>query len=122
MCLPAGRKDFSGEVCRITGWGKDGWGSEGEFQSILKETEVPVINSNVCQQILRGTKLGSSYSLPGGMMCAGGEENKDACKVSFDTNNEDSKYIYLVLTRIIYRLTMAVLIQNDPIHLRLYFS
>ncbi|KAA0198257.1 hypothetical protein HAZT_HAZT009693 [Hyalella azteca] len=80
VCLPASRQDFSGQVCRITGWGKDGWGSEGDFQSILKETQVPILNSNLCQQILRTTKLGTSYSLPAGMVCAGGEENKDACK------------------------------------------
>ncbi|KAF2361936.1 Serine proteases trypsin domain [Trinorchestia longiramus] len=80
VCMPASRQDFSGQVCRITGWGKDGWGSEGNFQSILKETQVPVVNSNICQQILRTTKLGSNYKLPAGMICAGGEENKDACK------------------------------------------
>lgn len=80
VCLPQANNDFTGQVCRITGWGKDDWGSEGEFQSILKETEVPVMNKNVCQQVLRTTKLGSSYKLHEGMMCAGGEENRDACK------------------------------------------
>ena len=82
VCLPPQNADFTGKVCTITGWGKDGWGSEGEFQAILKKTEVPVMNTDVCQQILQTTKLGSSYKLHQGMICAGGEENRDACKVS----------------------------------------
>ena len=81
-CLPERNSDFTGQVCRITGWGKDGWGAQGNFQAILKETEVPVVRKDICEQILRGTKLGPSYNLHQGMMCAGGEENKDACKVS----------------------------------------
>lgn len=80
VCLPPPESDFSNQVCTITGWGKDGWGSKGEFQAILKETKVPVVHHQVCQQILQGTKLGGSYSLHEGMLCAGGEENKDACK------------------------------------------
>ena len=82
VCLPASGADYTGQVCTITGWGKDGWGSEGEFQAILKETRVPVMDSEICQQVLRGTKLGPSYNLHQGMICAGGEEDKDACKVS----------------------------------------
>jgi len=80
VCLPPAGADFSSQLCTITGWGKDGWGSEGEFQAILKETQVPVMPKGVCQDILRTTKLGTAYSLSKGMMCAGGEEGKDACK------------------------------------------
>lgn len=80
VCLPPAGADFSSQLCTITGWGKDGWGSEGEFQAILKETQVPVVPKPVCQDILRGTKLGGAYTLSKGMMCAGGEEGKDACK------------------------------------------
>jgi len=80
VCLPPPQSEFTGQTCTITGWGKDGWGSQGEFQAILKETKVPILNHDVCQQVLRTTKLGTTYNLHQGMMCAGGEANKDACK------------------------------------------
>lgn len=36
VCLPARSQDFTGRRCWITGWGKDGFGEEGQYQSILK--------------------------------------------------------------------------------------
>uniref|UniRef100_A0A6A7G1G7 Serine proteinase stubble-like n=1 Tax=Hirondellea gigas TaxID=1518452 RepID=A0A6A7G1G7_9CRUS len=79
-CLPTSGASFTGQVCRITGWGKNAWGSEGEFQAILRETVVPVMDKRICQQVMRTTRLGANYNLHQGMMCAGGEENVDACK------------------------------------------
>lgn len=43
--------------------------------------DVPVLNNYQCQAQLRQTRLGPQYNLNPGMLCAGGEEGKDACKV-----------------------------------------
>lgn len=80
VCLPARSQDFTGRRCWITGWGKDGFGEEGQYQSILKETDLLVIPPGECQARLRQTRLGPSYRLHPGMLCAGGELGKDACK------------------------------------------
>lgn len=78
-CLPDQHADFTRQRCWTTGWGKDNW-EYGKYQNILKEVDVPVIEQNTCQQQLRQTRLGYSYNLNPGFLCAGGEEGKDACK------------------------------------------
>ncbi|XP_065093744.1 uncharacterized protein LOC135714336 isoform X3 [Ochlerotatus camptorhynchus] len=79
-CLPDKFTDFSGQRCWTTGWGKDAFGDYGKYQNILKEVDVPIINHQQCQNQLRQTRLGYSYNLNPGFVCAGGEEGKDACK------------------------------------------
>ncbi|CAH4028735.1 unnamed protein product [Pieris brassicae] len=79
-CLPDKYTDFSGQRCWTTGWGKDAFGSNGKYQNILKEVDVPILSHGVCQQQLRQTRLGYNYELNPGFVCAGGEEGKDACK------------------------------------------
>uniref|UniRef100_A0A336LLK6 Phenoloxidase-activating factor 2 n=1 Tax=Culicoides sonorensis TaxID=179676 RepID=A0A336LLK6_CULSO len=79
-CLPDTRNDFTGKRCWTTGWGKDAFGDFGKYQNILKEVDVPVISHGQCQAQLRQTRLGYTYNLNPGMLCAGGEEGKDACK------------------------------------------
>ncbi|XP_055629559.1 uncharacterized protein LOC129770626 isoform X3 [Toxorhynchites rutilus septentrionalis] len=79
-CLPEKHTDFSGQRCWTTGWGKDAFGDYGKYQNILKEVDVPIINDYQCQNQLRQTRLGYSYKLNPGFICAGGEEGKDACK------------------------------------------
>lgn len=78
-CLPDKFSDFTGQRCWTTGWGKDAW-DNGKYQNILKEVDVPVINHQQCQNQLRQTRLGYNYNLNPWWLCAGGEENKDACK------------------------------------------
>lgn len=63
--------------CWTTGWGKD---NVGKYQTILKEVEVPVISNHICENQMRRTRLGPSFNLHKGFICAGGEEGKDACK------------------------------------------
>jgi hypothetical protein len=48
----------------------------------LQEVDVPVISQQQCQLQLQQTRLGYDYKLHPGMICAGGEEGKDACKVT----------------------------------------
>ncbi|KAB7495293.1 Serine proteinase stubble [Armadillidium nasatum] len=80
VCLPHSHSDFMNRHCHVTGWGKDAFGNDGDFQFILKEVEVPVWGNKGCESALRKTRLGVNYKLDDGMLCAGGEEGKDACK------------------------------------------
>ncbi|XP_043504915.1 uncharacterized protein LOC122525937 [Polistes fuscatus] len=79
-CLPDKRDDFNGARCWTTGWGKDAFGDFGKYQNILKEVDVPIVNNQLCESQMRRTRLGPSFNLHPGFICAGGEEGKDACK------------------------------------------
>ncbi|XP_024874635.1 uncharacterized protein LOC112456373 [Temnothorax curvispinosus] len=79
-CLPDKHDDFTGTRCWTTGWGKDAFGDYGKYQNILKEVDVPVVSNYVCEQQMRRTRLGPTFNLHPGFICAGGEEGKDACK------------------------------------------
>lgn len=70
-CLPDRASDFTGARCWTTGWGKDAFGDFGKYQNILKEVDVPIIGHNQCQQQLRNTRLGYTYQLNPGFICAG---------------------------------------------------
>ena len=80
VCLPRPREFFVGNKCFATGWGKDRFGSQGEYQVVLKEIELPVVNSVTCQNQLRQTRLGEKFKLDESFMCAGGVKGKDTCK------------------------------------------
>ncbi|XP_043282097.1 uncharacterized protein [Venturia canescens] len=79
-CLPDKHDDFTGARCWTTGWGKDAFGDFGKYQNILKEVDVPIVSNQVCEHQMRRTRLGHSFNLHPGFVCAGGEEGKDACK------------------------------------------
>jgi len=80
ICLPPPGQDFRGQRCKVTGWGKDGFGDSGQYQNVLKEVDVPLLQTADCESRLRRTRLGVNYRLHPGMICAGGEEGKDSCK------------------------------------------
>ncbi|KAI1292137.1 Serine protease 44 [Halotydeus destructor] len=80
ICLPEPYENFAGHRCWVTGWGKNSFGHQGEYQSVLKEVDLPVIDNAHCQQALRHTRLGPNYHLHPGFVCAGGEAGKDACE------------------------------------------
>ncbi|XP_042215657.1 uncharacterized protein LOC121861800 [Homarus americanus] len=80
VCMPDRFSSYSQQRCKVSGWGKDAFGNHGSFQHLLKEVDLPVIDQQVCQTALRQTRLGHDFSLHSGMMCAGGEEGKDACE------------------------------------------
>ncbi|KAG7187937.1 hypothetical protein KM043_013899 [Ampulex compressa] len=66
--------------CWVTGWGKDAFGNNGKYQSIMKEIDVPILTQTECENSLRGTKLGQFFVLDkNSFLCAGGEPGKDAC-------------------------------------------
>lgn len=56
-------------------------GEQGEYQSVLKEVDVPMLGHKDCEYRLKQTRLGRSYNLHPGFLCAGGEPGKDACTV-----------------------------------------
>ncbi|XP_063587829.1 phenoloxidase-activating factor 2-like [Penaeus indicus] len=80
VCLPDAHSTFVGQRCQSTGWGKDAFGGDGKFQSILKEVELPVLSHLQCQTALKHTRLGATFSLHQGNLCAGGEAGRDTCK------------------------------------------
>ncbi|XP_071519933.1 ovochymase-2-like [Panulirus ornatus] len=80
VCLPDSYSNFLGQRCHSTGWGKDAFGDHGQYQSLLQEVEVPVVSHHQCQEALRHTHLGHTFTLHQGMLCAGGEEGRDTCK------------------------------------------
>jgi secreted trypsin-like serine protease len=61
------------------GWGKDVFGKEGMFQTILKKIEIPTVNFAECQNTLRKKRMGKRFVLDKSFMCAGGETEIDAC-------------------------------------------
>ena len=81
VCLPDRFASYSRQRCFVSGWGKDAFGGRGNFQSQLKEVDLPIVDRRTCQTAFQRTKLGKQFSLHDGMICAGGEEGKDACEV-----------------------------------------
>jgi len=82
ICLPDindSDEQNHGEECYVKGWGKDKW-EEGDYQVVLKEVQVPVVDTASCLDALKKTKLGRRFRLDPSFMCAGGEVGKDACK------------------------------------------
>merc|ERR1712226_861775 len=80
VCLPDANEIFDSTTCFATGWGKDQFGAAGQYQVVLKEIGLPVVNQAVCQDKLRTTRLGQKYKLHDSFLCAGGVAGKDTCK------------------------------------------
>lgn len=81
ICLPDQNYDnFETLGCAATGWGKDKFGKEGEYQVIMKQVAMNMRDQDVCQDILRTTRLGTSFILDDSFVCAGGKPGKDTCK------------------------------------------
>jgi len=80
VCLPQADELFDGSTCFATGWGKDKFGSAGQYQVVLKEIDLPVVSNYECQDKLRSTRLGQKYKLHDSFICAGGINGKDTCK------------------------------------------
>ncbi|XP_046384719.1 phenoloxidase-activating factor 2-like [Ischnura elegans] len=67
-------------ICVASGWGKDAFGEEGRYNTILKKVDLPIVAQGKCQHSLRKTRLGYYFKLHRSFMCAGGEPEKDTCK------------------------------------------
>ncbi|XP_031843061.1 inactive CLIP domain-containing serine protease A3 isoform X2 [Nomia melanderi] len=78
-CFPSSMP-VAGTRCWVSGWGKDAFGMNGQYQSIMKEVDVPIVSQTTCEVSLRQTRLGQYYNLDKySFLCAGGETGKDAC-------------------------------------------
>jgi len=80
VCLPDLDDNFDYSQCFATGWGKDKFGADGEYQVVLKEINLPVVDNRTCQDQLRKTRLGQRFRLHPSFICAGGVAGKDTCK------------------------------------------
>merc|ERR1712121_111653 len=80
VCLPEPDEVFDGTTCFATGWGKDKFGSAGNYQVVLKEIDLPVVGHEQCEASLRTTRLGKRFQLDDSFICAGGVDGKDTCK------------------------------------------
>lgn len=80
-CLPSA--PITGLRCYTAGWGKNDF-TNGAFQAIIKEVDVPIVDPNTCQNFLRSTRLGSSFTLDTtSFMCAGGEAGKGKISMKY---------------------------------------
>jgi len=80
ICLPNPQEGPKvGTKCWVTGWGKDAFMNQGDYQSILQEVDVNIVDPNTCEHTLRRAGLGKRFRMHHGWVCAGGEEGKDAC-------------------------------------------
>ncbi|XP_076346888.1 uncharacterized protein LOC143245020 [Tachypleus tridentatus] len=79
VCLPSFGENFVGQECVVTGWGKDAY-RNGSYSNVLREVNVPIIDNNLCQDLLRKTRLGKYFQLHDGFICAGGKYGEDSCK------------------------------------------
>ncbi|KAJ0182502.1 hypothetical protein K1T71_001871 [Dendrolimus kikuchii] len=80
-CLPpAATTSYTDQRCWVSGWGKNMFGVQGQYQQILKKVDVPIVAPGTCQAQLRTARLGPTYVLDTtSFICAGGEANKDSC-------------------------------------------
>lgn len=80
VCLPS--IAFTGSRCWVSGWGRNAF-VNGAYQPIMKQVDVPILQSSVCQSVLATTRLGAGFVFDANsFICAGGEASKDACTVS----------------------------------------
>merc|ERR1712215_194344 len=79
MCLPGKGEQVDTSRCVATGWGKDRFGDEGQYQTLLQQVTLPTVQRNYCQQSLSNNRLGNKFSLHSSFTCAGGQGGVDTC-------------------------------------------
>lgn len=97
VCLPprsppeamSPRHQWTG--CRVSGWGAESF-DRPRYPGVLKKVPVPLWDFQRCVESLRTTRLGAKFKLHTGFLCAGGEKNEDACKVSENNVLEYDNY------------------------------
>lgn len=80
VCLPQQDQIFDHATCWATGWGRDEFGKEGQYQNVLKEIALPIVPHYDCEQSLKSTRLGGFFKLDQSFICAGGQPGLDTCK------------------------------------------
>ncbi|XP_017065998.1 phenoloxidase-activating factor 2 [Drosophila eugracilis] len=84
ICLPAKEtpqleQDLRDAHCLATGWGHFNLTTR-TMEHLLKRIELPAVDHETCQRLLRRTILGRRYNLDASFICAGGEKGKDTCR------------------------------------------
>lgn len=79
ICLPPFGINLDNVDCFATGWGKDKFGPDGKYASIMKKVELNIITRVECEEKLRKTRLGRRFNLHESFICAGGEPGVDTC-------------------------------------------
>ena len=83
ICLPEEENIaelVSMDNCIATGWGKDKFGIEGSYQTILKQIKMSMVDHDTCEANLRNTtRLGEFFVLDDSFNCAGGMADVDLC-------------------------------------------
>lgn len=80
ICLPdPAKNNFLRQNCIATGWGKDAFDEQSEFQTTLKQVKMDLVDHDECQDQLRETRLGAFFELHESFNCAGGVEGTDVC-------------------------------------------
>jgi len=80
ICLPTNPSIVDPFDCLATGWGKDNFGKEGEYQRVMKQVPLDMVEHDTCENSLRTTKLGEFFELDDSFNCAGGKEGVDTCQ------------------------------------------
>jgi plasma kallikrein len=83
ICLPPQDAVFDHSRCFTTGWGKDLFGNDGQYQVILKKVELPVVPFLQCEKALQKTRLSEFFILDKSFICAGGEQGKGEVFIGF---------------------------------------
>jgi kallikrein len=81
ICLPEQNELINSQNCLATGWGKNLFGLQGQYQVILKKIELPIVPNRQCEASLRETRLGPLFELDESFICAGGIAGRDTCTV-----------------------------------------
>ncbi|XP_031329371.1 phenoloxidase-activating factor 2-like [Photinus pyralis] len=80
VCLPAKEEIIDNITCYATGWGRDNFGKEGDYDVLLKKLEAPILDGTTCESCLRHSRLGSRFKLHESFLCTGGQPDIDICK------------------------------------------
>jgi hypothetical protein len=85
ICLPdryqyKNQDTYYTDNCFATGWGKDKFENDGEYQVILKQVQMSTVSHNACEAKFKTSRLGSRFELHNSFLCAGGSPGQDTCK------------------------------------------
>lgn len=78
ICLPPNNISVSElQSCTVIGWGKQQHDDEADYQKVIHQVEVPIVDFNTCQEWYSAQEVTISDT----MLCAGfAEGQKDACQ------------------------------------------
>lgn len=69
---------YENKRCLVAGWGKEP--NTNGTTKVLKKVELPALAHKKCEELLGKALKKKNYVFPESLMCAGGEQGRDACK------------------------------------------